>query len=148
MRVSNSFLSLLNRASLLENNASLIQSGFVKATKPSRYVSDSSGLMEKVLKSNIKPFPESKEFPENKEKEGKSPVKDVARSFAEALSKALSDVNRLQKNAQEMSEKFVLGEVDVHDVMIAMSKAKLALDFTLSVRNALIDAYREIIRMR
>ncbi len=143
MRVSNSLLSLLNKASLLEKNSSLIKSGFVKADKPSAFVADDSSLMDKVLKSSIRPFATAES-----DKSSESPVKDVARSFAEALSKALSDVNRLQKEAQDMSEKFVLGEVDVHDVMIAMSKARLALDFTLSVRNALLDAYREIIRMR
>jgi len=37
---------------------------------------------------------------------------------------------------------------DVHEAMIAMQKAKLALDFTIQVRNKVIEAYQEIMRMQ
>jgi flagellar hook-basal body complex protein FliE len=36
---------------------------------------------------------------------------------------------------------------DVHDAMIALQRADLTLQFTVQVRNKLVQAYQEIMRM-
>ncbi len=72
-----------------------------------------------------------------------------SQAFSEALFKALQDVNELQVNADKVTEKMVLGEIDdVHTVMLATEKAKLALQLTVQVRNKLVEAYQEISRMQ
>lgn len=68
-------------------------------------------------------------------------------SFADVLSNALEDVNRLQQTANVAVERLAKGEdIDVHQVMIAMEQANTALQLTLQVRNKLVDAYTEIMR--
>ncbi len=57
--------------------------------------------------------------------------------------------NQLQKNADEMSLNYALGKVDnVHDVMIAQEKASIALQYTVQIKNAVIDAYNELMRLQ
>lgn len=69
--------------------------------------------------------------------------------FKERLEKVLNDVNQLQLESGEMADKFVRGEIeDVHDVMIAAEKASVSLELTLEVRNKLVEAYREIMRIQ
>ena len=47
-----------------------------------------------------------------------------------------------------MTQKLVHGEnVELHDVMITAQKATIALNATMEVRNKVIEAYQEIIRM-
>jgi flagellar hook-basal body complex protein FliE len=65
------------------------------------------------------------------------------------MKKALGEVNQLQRNADDMAVKLATGDVeDIHKAMIAMNKAKLAFDFTIQVRNKVIEAYQEIMRMQ
>lgn len=68
--------------------------------------------------------------------------------YQTALSK-FDQTNQLQKDADAMSLDYVLGKVDnVHDVMIAQEKASIALQYTVQVRNAVMEAYNEIMRMQ
>lgn len=61
----------------------------------------------------------------------------------------LDETNQLQKNAEQMSTDFALGKItNVHDVMIAQEKASIALQYTVKIRNAVLDAYNDIIRMQ
>jgi len=69
--------------------------------------------------------------------------------FAEILSSALGQVNQMQSRADDLAARLVLGEdVNVHDAVIATEEANLAFQYTLQVRNKLIDAYQEIMRMQ
>lgn len=70
-------------------------------------------------------------------------------SFKDTLVGMLKDVNNDQFEAKQMVEKFLKGEVeDVHDVMIAGEKAGVSLQLTLAIRNKLVDAYTQIMRMQ
>lgn len=70
-------------------------------------------------------------------------------TFGETLNQAVKDVNALQTEAGKAVDKMVVGEnVDLHDVMIAVEKAKTSFDLLLEIRNKTIDAYREIMRMQ
>lgn len=74
---------------------------------------------------------------------------DLVDSFNSVMKKELHKVNALQQYSDRMTEKLATGEVDnVHDVMIAAAKAKVSMELTLEVRNKMIEAYREIIRMQ
>jgi flagellar hook-basal body complex protein FliE len=69
--------------------------------------------------------------------------------FSKTLQQALTDVNRQQEAAAEEVKKLVLGQAeDVHQVMIAMEQARLAMQLTVQVRNKLVEAYQEISRMQ
>lgn len=69
-------------------------------------------------------------------------------NFGQMLNKALDNVNQLQQNADNSTKLFMAGKIDdLHTMMIEGQKADLALQFTLQVRNKILDAYNEIMRM-
>ncbi len=70
-------------------------------------------------------------------------------SFANVLDKFVTDVNSLQNKASESIEKLATGEIsDVHQVMIAVEEAGTAMEFMLEIRNKVVEAYQEIMRMQ
>lgn len=70
-------------------------------------------------------------------------------SISGLVKKGIKEVNSLQSQADDLSVKLASGELeDVHEAMIAMQKAKLAFEFTVQVRNKIIEAYQEIMRMQ
>ena len=70
-------------------------------------------------------------------------------SFGSVLQKALADVNNFQQEAQLANRRLALGERDdLYQVILTAEKAEIALQFTLQVRNKLIEAYQEIMRMQ
>ena len=74
---------------------------------------------------------------------------DPSATFTQAIKKAVGEVNDLSNEADKLAVNLASGDVeDVHKAMIAMQKAKLALDFTIQVRNKVIEAYQEIMRMQ
>ena len=69
-------------------------------------------------------------------------------TFPETLKRALQEVNRLQTNAGEKIQDLVTGQTDnLHGVMIAVEEAGIAFQLTMQVRNKIIQAYDEIMRM-
>ena len=70
------------------------------------------------------------------------------KSFAQTLEQFVTDVNSLQNKADVSIEKLATGEIsDVHQVMKAVEEANIAMEFMLEIRNKIIDAYQEIMRM-
>ena len=70
-------------------------------------------------------------------------------SFRKLMQTTLSNVNELQLAAQEASRKFATGESEnLHELMIMLEEAKIALDLTVEVRNKAIEAYQELTRMQ
>jgi flagellar hook-basal body complex protein FliE len=76
-------------------------------------------------------------------------VKDSNKvSFADFLNNAITEVNKLQLESESLNEAFAMGKTDnIHQVMIAAEKADIALQFTVQVRNKILEAYQEIMRM-
>lgn len=71
------------------------------------------------------------------------------RSFKETLVDFLEDVNRLQQEADESVKKLVKGEVsDIHQVMVRVEEAEVAFQLLLELRNKVIEAYQELMRMQ
>jgi|CXWL01.1.fsa_nt_gi flagellar hook-basal body complex protein FliE len=67
--------------------------------------------------------------------------------FAKQLMDVMKEVNSAQQNSAEMQTKLVTGQpVEYHDVMIAVEKAGLAMNLTMTVRNKVLEAYQEIMR--
>ncbi|HOQ06573.1 MAG TPA: flagellar hook-basal body complex protein FliE [Clostridiales bacterium] len=69
--------------------------------------------------------------------------------FADYLKDALYRTNDLLLEADRLADDFAAGRTDnIHQVMLAGEKANIALQFTLQIRNKLLDAYTEIMRMQ
>ena len=72
----------------------------------------------------------------------------VIQSFSALLSQAVQDINQTQQVADDGAAKLAAGEpVDLHNVMIGMENANLSLGLALQVRNKLLEAYQEVMRM-
>jgi len=69
-------------------------------------------------------------------------------SFVEALKGAADRVELSQQSARQASESFLNGEnEDIHSVGMAAQRAGLEFELMMQVRNKVVQAYQEIIRM-
>ncbi len=68
--------------------------------------------------------------------------------FQEFLKKSLVETNREMIKSDEQVQEMVRGQKDVHETMIALEEANLSLRLLLQIRNKLIAAYEEIMRMQ
>lgn len=69
--------------------------------------------------------------------------------FSQFLNDALKQVDTLQKDADAASIGLATGQVqDVHSAMVALEKANLSLSLTVQVRDKVLDAYHEMMRMQ
>lgn len=74
---------------------------------------------------------------------------EVSDQFGKFLNDAMADLNAQQITVDNLNNGFVKGEIsDVHQLMIASQKASLGLELTVQVRNKVIEAYQEIMRMQ
>ena len=73
----------------------------------------------------------------------------VPQSFGDLVKEFTADVNNLQFEAGHAIDQMVTGEAaDVHQVMVAVEQAGIALDLMLEVRNRVMESYQELIRMQ
>lgn len=73
---------------------------------------------------------------------------EATESFAAYLKSALDGVAAQEQNVHKVNDQFLLGEVDENKVMLASAQAELSLSLTSQVRNKVIEAYQEIMRMQ
>lgn len=79
----------------------------------------------------------------------KQEVEKAKTKFEDVLKTFITDVNDLQSVAKESIEKLASGEInDVHQVMVAVEKAGVAFDLMMEIRNKMLEAYQEIMRMQ
>ncbi len=68
--------------------------------------------------------------------------------FGKALGQALESVTASQHRAEALTTGYQRGEVtDIAKVMLARQEAGIAFEATLQVRNRLLSAYQDIMRM-
>jgi flagellar hook-basal body complex protein FliE len=90
---------------------------------------------------------------ENRHSDFKSPniggTADTQKSFADTLNEAINSVNSLQQDSDKAIQNLATGRTDdVASVMIATEKADIALKLMVQVRNKIIDAYQEVMKMQ
>ena len=77
------------------------------------------------------------------------PEQTTGDNFSSLLTQSLDKVNQMQQHSGELKNAFELGDqsVSLPQVMIASSKANLAFEATIQVRNKVVEAYQEVMRM-
>lgn len=76
-------------------------------------------------------------------------IEDKSLKFADTLDNAIQNVDQLQKAADVQVQDFVTGRSNnIHETMIAVEKADIALKLMVQVRNKIISAYQEIMKMQ
>ncbi len=82
-----------------------------------------------------------------KEVPGAAPAEGT-KSFGAVLKDSLSQVNHLQHQAdQAIQELATGGKATLHDTMLALQKADLSFKLMMQVRNKIVEAYQEVLRM-
>ena len=97
----------------------------------------------------VKPFriPAEAEFPPNTGTLRMGKASNTP-PFAEVLKTGILKVNQLQIDADNLTNRLALGEVeDISQVSIAVEKAELALRLMVQIRDKMLDAYQQISRM-
>lgn len=74
---------------------------------------------------------------------GEDPTTTFAGLVRDSIAEAV-DVNR---HAEEMSIKGISGEADMRDVVLAVANAEQALNTVVAVRDKVVTAYQEILKM-
>lgn len=70
------------------------------------------------------------------------------KNFGDVIKQAIKQVNDMQIQADRSVEQLLKGETGVHEAMIAGQKAGMSFRLLLQVRNKVMDAYREVMRMQ
>ena len=105
---------------------------------PVDIVRDYTGRGEGSGRVRIEPRPRTEEGAGA----GKPGFSDLLKDFAR-------DVNDLQFRAGRAIDLLATGRAaDVHQVMIAVEEAGVALDLMLEIRNRVLEGYQELIRMQ
>jgi len=71
-----------------------------------------------------------------------------AKGFADELGKALDSVEKLQVASDQQADALAHGSGNLHEASIALEKADISLRLATKVRNRLVEAYQEIMRMQ
>jgi flagellar hook-basal body complex protein FliE len=75
-------------------------------------------------------------------------AKPAGADFGSALKQAVGALDQLGQKADASSLALAKGEpIDVHEVMLNTEQASLGFSVALQVRNKLVDAYQEVMRM-
>ena len=74
--------------------------------------------------------------------------KPAGADFGNALKQAVGALDQLGHQADASTLKLANGDpVDIHEVMLNTEQASLGFSMALQVRNKLVDAYQEVMRM-
>lgn len=69
--------------------------------------------------------------------------------FGKALTEAIGSLDKLQQEADASGLQLASGEpVELHEVMLAQERASLSFELAVQVRNKLVEAYQDIMRMQ
>lgn len=73
---------------------------------------------------------------------------ELTQSFGQFLQTAIESVGNQEKKVHELNNQYLIGKVDVTQVLIASEQAQLSLQLTSQVRNKVVEAYQEMMRMQ
>lgn len=72
-----------------------------------------------------------------------------SRGFGSMLDRLVRETDEMQKSSDSAIRELGAGKTDdLHSVMLAMSKADLSFKLMLEVRNKLLEAYQEVMRLQ
>lgn len=70
-------------------------------------------------------------------------------SFQKLLTDAVGSLEKMQSEADSSAAKLAAGEpVELHEVLLATEKANIGFQLAVQVRNKVVDAYQEVMRMQ
>lgn len=77
------------------------------------------------------------------------PVGEAGKTFSEMLRKSVDQVNEHQVQADTAVKELLAGRnKNIHETMLALERADSSLKLMMQVRNKVLEAYKEIMRMQ
>ncbi len=74
---------------------------------------------------------------------------DEGTTFSDMLKDVIADINKLQVNADEKIAEVQLGNTtNIHEAVVALEKADISFRAMMQVRNKIMDAYQEVMRIQ
>lgn len=64
-----------------------------------------------------------------------------------ALAAGVKDFSKVFENVEQTTQAMAMGQADAHSVVQAMATAEVALETAVTIRNRVVEAYQELIRM-
>ena len=96
-----------------------------------------NSIAQKAYLENLKNF-------SSKETQDSKSYKD----FLDTVKDSLKKVNDLQIKKEELIKEFAAGKnQNIHELMIAIQKASIAVKLTTAVRNKVLEAYKQMMNM-
>jgi flagellar hook-basal body complex protein FliE len=68
--------------------------------------------------------------------------------FGSLLKSAVQQVDGYQQNANQAIQQFLQGNGELHNVALSTQRAEMAFDLGMQVRNKILSAYQEIMKMQ
>lgn len=74
--------------------------------------------------------------------------KEAEKSFREIFKPFIDDVSKKQEVADNTYLEYLKGNASIDEVVVTFRKAQLSFELLLQIRNKLMDAYEELMRLR
>ena len=91
--------------------------------------------------------PDGAEGPRGRDIGGVGAANKNGTSFVETLGQALGAVESQQVEADQQAAKVAMGGGNLHEMSLALEKADITMRLAMKVRNKLVEAYNDIMRM-
>lgn len=76
-------------------------------------------------------------------------IGDDSTSFSKVLTSTIQETNELSIDADRKIHELVAGKSkDIHGTMIALEKAEISMRLMMQLRNKMVEAYQEVMRMQ
>lgn len=72
---------------------------------------------------------------------------DPAKRFQGELGKAIGEIDKLQGEADAQASAVARGGGNLHEMMLSLEKADVAMRLAMRIRNKLVDTYNDIMKM-
>jgi len=107
-----------------------------------------SEAIKAALRRNAEATQRMQEAMQRLSPDARTAAPDTRAEFRTSLADGLKEIDNQVRLGDDLVEKALTGEVtDFHEVAAQIKQADLSFKFALRVRNKLIDAYREVMRM-
>ena len=78
---------------------------------------------------------------------GDAKISGAENAGASGLAKGVEGFSAVFKNVENTVQAHAVGQADAHSVVEAMANAELALETAVTIRNRVVEAYQELLRM-
>ena len=80
--------------------------------------------------------------------EGKRSNSNPLSDFKNVLDQSIKEIDTMLSKADQSTQEMITGKADIHQAMIDIEQAQISLRMMIQIRNKIISAYEEMMRMQ